>query len=222
MAEKEQQSPLPLAPARYGLSRSDAEAAANPDGRAAEQRRININKRRKCLLYVFLFAVLQTGIILLFTFTVMRIRTPKFRVLAATLEFSNSSVALPTNGSLRVAMTAELGVKNSNLGRFRYGRTAVYFFYNGAQVGEAAVGAGRANWRSTERLKMKVKVDVNVADSAQLERDLTAGVVALTSRAEMRGDVRLAMVFEKKRSAEMNCSMEIVTGNQNIRNIVCD
>ncbi|XP_047965544.1 late embryogenesis abundant protein At1g64065-like [Salvia hispanica] len=217
MAEKEQQSPLPLAPARYGLSRSDTEA---PDCRAAEQRRININKRRKCLLYVFLFALLQTGVILLFTFTVMRIRTPKFRVLGATLELSNSSVALPGNGSLRAAMTAELGVKNSNFGRFRYGRTAVYFFYDGAQVGEAAAGGGRANWRSTERLK--VKVDVNVADSAQLERDLAAGVVALTSRAEMRGDVRLAMLFEKKRSAEMNCSMEIVTGNLNIRNIVCD
>ncbi|KAL1552806.1 hypothetical protein AAHA92_13562 [Salvia divinorum] len=219
MAEKEQQSPVPLAPVRYGLSRSDAEAAANPDGRAAEQRRTN--KRRKRLLYAFLFAALQTGIILLFTFTVMRIRTPKFRVLSAALESDSvAGLPLPTNGSLRVAVRAELGVKNSNFGRFKFGRTAVYFFYNDAQVGEAAVGAGRANWRSTERLR--VKVDVNVGGSAQLERDLSAGVVALTGRAGMRGDVRVAMVFKKKRSAEMNCSMEIVTGIQQLRNIVCD
>lgn len=211
MAEKEQQSPIPLAPAR-----SDTEAASTPHGGAAEQSRKS--KRIKCLLRIFLFAVFQTGIILLFAFTVMKIRTPKFRVESATLD--NFNVAAPTNASLSLTMNAELRVKNSNFGRFKFHKTPVYFYYRGVEVAEVAAAKGRANWRSTE--KFKVAVNVKVGNSAELERDLGEGVVWLSSRAKMRGDLRVGMMFDKKRAANMNCSMEIMTGAQQIKNIVCD
>lgn len=217
MAEKSQQSPIPLAPAINGYRWSDTEAAAMPDGGATEQQRSN--KRIKCILYIFLFAVFQTGIILLFTFTVMKIRTPKFRVNSATLDNSNVA-AVPTNSSLTLAMNAELDVKNSNFGRFKFERTSVFFYYNGAQVAEAPVVKGRANWRSTK--KLNVAVNVSVGNSAELQRDLSVGVVSLSSRAQMRGNVRLVMVFKKNRSVDLNCTMEIVIGTQKLRNIVCD
>lgn len=207
MAEKEQQSPAPLAPANYGQTRSDAEAAAG-----AEQRRRR-NKRYKCFLYAFLFALLQTGIILLFTFTIMKIRTPKLRVLSATLDGSGTAAA-PTNGSLSFTMRAVLGVKNPNFGRFKFGLTPVGFYQDGDQVAVAAVAEGKANWRSTKELE--VTVDVKVA------RVESGGVVRLTSRGKMRGNVRVAMVVKKRRSSFMNCTMEVVVGAPQLRNIVCD
>lgn len=201
MAEKEQQSPIPLAPAR-----TDTEAAATPDGGASELRRRK-SKRIKCLLHIFLFAVFQTGIILLFALTVMKIRTPKFRVESATSD--NFNVAAATNTSLSLTMNAELRVKNPNFGRFKFQKTPVYFYYRGVEVAEVTAAKGRANWRSTE--KLKVAVNVKVGNSAELERDLGEGVVSLSSRATMRGDVRVGMVFNKKRGVDMNCTMEIMT-----------
>lgn len=215
MAEKEQQSPIALAPARRGQERSDTEAA---DVSATEQRRRR-SKRNKCFLNIFLFALLQAGIILLFTFTVMKIRTPKFCVLSATSDNSDMAAA-PTNGSLSLTMSTELGVKNSNFGRFKFERTAVYFYYDGAQVAVVEAAEGRANWRSTK--KFKVAVDVKVASSARLERDLSAGVVRLRSRAEMRGNVRVAMMVKKKRSSFMNCTMDIMVGAPQLTNILCE
>lgn len=213
MAEKEQRSPTsPLAPAHYGQTRSDAEATG---GAAAEQRRRR-NKRYKCFLYAFLFALLQTGIILLFTFTIMKIRTPKFRVLSATLDGSGTA-APPTNASLSLTMRAVLGVKNPNFGRFKFERTPVYFYHDGDQVAVAAAPEGKANWRSTE--EFEVAVDVKVA---RVEGELSGGVVRLTSRAEMRGDVRVARMAKKRRSSIMNCTMEIVVGASQLRNITCD
>ncbi|KAI3458077.1 hypothetical protein Pfo_014740 [Paulownia fortunei] len=218
MADKDQQSPHPLAPANGAYARSDAEAAATPDG-AREQRKKN--KRTKCLLYILLFAVFQTGIILLFALTVMKIRTPKFRVRSAA--FENFNVGTPTNPSFNIRMNAEVGVKNTNFGRFKFESASMYFFYRGTQVAEVLVPKRRANWRSTKRFQ--VVVDMSMASSAQgnsqLASDLSAGVVPLTSQAKLRGNVRLMMVFKKNRGSDMNCSMEIVTATQQLQNIVC-
>ncbi|KAI3471179.1 hypothetical protein Pfo_027842 [Paulownia fortunei] len=213
MADKEQQSPHPLVPAN-GYARSDAEAATP----AADDRELRKKKRKKCLLYIVLFAVFQSVIILVFALTVMKIRTPKFRVRSAALD----NFTTPANSSLNVRMRAELGVKNTNFGRFKYQSSTVYFYYRGAQVGEVLVRNWRANWRSTR--KMDVVADLSLGNggaNSELESDLRSGVVPITSQGKLRGKVELMFVMKKNRSADMNCSMEIVTATQQVQNIVC-
>ncbi|KAI3458078.1 hypothetical protein Pfo_014741 [Paulownia fortunei] len=205
MAEKEQQSPYPMAPTN-GYARSDTEAAAAHDARELRKK-----KRNKCLLYIVLFAIFQTGVILIFALTVMKIRTPKFRVRSAT--FTNFNVGTPASPSLRTNMNAELTVRNANFGRYKYRDTTVVFLYRGTQVGQVFVPNSRANWRSTK--------DFDVQANSQLASDLSAGVVPLTSQANMRGRVELMFVMRRNRSTNMNCSMEIVTATQQLRNIVC-
>ncbi|GFP81034.1 hypothetical protein PHJA_000246700 [Phtheirospermum japonicum] len=208
MAEKEQQSPYPMAPAAIL-------GAAGSGAAAGELRR---KKRNRLIMYIVLFAIFQTGIILVFSFTVMKVRTPKFRVRAAAL--TNVSAGTPASPSFSATMSAELGVRNNNFGRYKYRNTTVEFLYGGASAGRAIVRSSRANWRSTR--KLEVVVDLSLTASPELASDLSAGVLRLSSSAKMRGRVELILVMRKSVSTAMNCSMEFVLATHQIRNIVCN
>ncbi|KAL2510887.1 Late [Abeliophyllum distichum] len=162
-----------------------------------------------------------TGIIMLFALTVMKIRTPKFRVRSAT--FENFNVGTPTNPSFSLRMNAEFGIKNTNFGHFKYQNSTVRFFYGLTQVGELVVQKARAKARSTRKFNAMVKLSLANAAAAntQLGNDLSSGVVRLSSKSKLNGKVELMKVLMKKKSTDMNCSMEIVTATQQLRNIVC-
>ncbi|KAL2556164.1 Late embryogenesis abundant (LEA) hydroxyproline-rich glycoprotein family [Forsythia ovata] len=132
-------------------------------------------KRMKCLLYIVLFAVFQTGIILLFVLTIMKIRTPKFRVRSATFDtFDYSST---TNPSFNMRMNAELGVKNANFGRYKFRDSMIYFSYNDLIVGEAFIPKARAKARSTKKFNVIVNLSSsNFQNHPQLGNDLNSGV----------------------------------------------
>jgi hypothetical protein len=213
MADKEQ-NPATQA---NGHAWSDAEAAAA----AHDSRELRKKKRTRCLLYIILFAIFQTGVILIFALTIMKVRTPKFRVHSGGVE--NLNTGSTSNPSLSRRLTAELGVKNANFGRYKYQNTTVVFLYGGTKVGEAAVSSSRVGWRSTK--KFNVVVDLNLAGGGpgneQLASDLSSGVVRLTSQAKMRGKVELIFVMKKNKSTDMNCTMELLTAAQQLRNIRC-
>ncbi|KAL1552807.1 hypothetical protein AAHA92_13563 [Salvia divinorum] len=207
-AEKEQQSPHPLAPA-YAYPRSvDAEAgAATHDG--AELRK---KKRAKCLVYVFAFAIFQFAVIAVFALTVMKVKTPKFRIQEATLSDFTAGAA-----SLRATLGAELAVKNANFGPYKYRSTTVEFFYRGAKIGEVLVPASKANWRTTKEISAAA-VELDLSGDPQL----SGGVARITSSAKMEGKVEMMFVMKKDRSTEMNCSMDIVTASRSVENIECE
>ncbi|KAL2542108.1 Late [Abeliophyllum distichum] len=110
-------------------------------------------KRVKCLMYVAAFAVFQTAIILLFALTVMKVRTPKFRVRSASFETFNVST-LNTNPSFNIKMIAELGVKNPNFGRYKYQNSTIEFYYMKTKVGEAIIPRARSKARSTRKFNV--------------------------------------------------------------------
>ncbi|PIN21669.1 hypothetical protein CDL12_05627 [Handroanthus impetiginosus] len=153
---KVQQSTHPLASPNTS-PRSDTEATATACDGAARDHRKKTN-RKKCLLYIPLFLLFQTGIILLLTLTVLKIKTPKFRIHSATLH--------------------NLAVKNTNFGRFKFENSYVNLFYRGMEVGRVLIPKGQSNWRSTKK-------------------------------------------FERKRSSDMNCSMDVLVSNREIKNIEC-
>ncbi|KAH6760551.1 hypothetical protein C2S52_008966 [Perilla frutescens var. hirtella] len=212
MAEKQQQSAYQAA---NGYVRSsDTEAAAAHDARELRKK-----KRTKCFLYIVLFVIFQTGVITLFALTVMKVKTPKFRVRGAT--FTSFNIGAPANPSLQVSMIPQFSVKNTNFGRYKYRNTTVEFLYRGVKIADVAVPNSKAGWRSTKRFSVPA-VDINLSGRPELGSDLSAGVVPITTRAQMRGRVELMFIMKKNRATNMDCSMEIVTATpQTIRNIVC-
>ncbi|CAK9163501.1 unnamed protein product [Ilex paraguariensis] len=212
MAEKEQGPTYPLAAAN-GHARVDEGAAS------AASKELRRKKRMKCLIYIVAFAVFQTGIILLFALTVMKIRNPKFRFRSATFE---NFTAVPATPSFNLRMSAELGVKNTNFGHFKYQNSTVYFFYKDSQVGEAIVPKARARARSTRKFNVMVDLSsANIPSNSRLGSDLSSGFLTLTSQSRLKGKIELMKVMKRKKGTDMNCSMEVVIATQQLQNVMC-
>ncbi|GLU21180.1 hypothetical protein SLE2022_373370 [Rubroshorea leprosula] len=209
MAEKNQ-SPYPLAPVANGHTRSDEESVTA----AAQSKELKKKKRIKCLVYILAFAVFQTGIILLFALTVMRFKNPKFRIGPATTLLETSSFRTGNAPSFNLKLNTQFTVKNTNFGHFKYDDGTVTFTYGDAIVGNVILQKGRARARSTK----KVSLEVNLNYNGQL---VNKEVLRLSSQAKLEGKIHLMKVIKKKKSAEMNCTMDIVIATKEIRNITC-
>uniref|UniRef100_A0A5B7AGB0 Late embryogenesis abundant protein LEA-2 subgroup domain-containing protein n=1 Tax=Davidia involucrata TaxID=16924 RepID=A0A5B7AGB0_DAVIN len=147
----------------------------------------------------------------------MKVRSLKFRVRSAT--FDNFQVGTTTSPSFNLRMNVELGVKNTNFGHYKFDNSTITFFYKGTQVGSADVLKARAKARSTK--KFNIVVNLISPSNSDFGTDLTSGVLHLTSQSSLRGKVELFKVMKKKKSANMNCTMEIHISAKELRNVVC-
>ncbi|CAI9098621.1 OLC1v1035300C1 [Oldenlandia corymbosa var. corymbosa] len=194
---------------------ADMERLKDPQG---EERRA---RRMKCLGYVAAFAVFQTAIILIFALVVMKVDAPKFRVRSATFDDFQVST-LSTNASFKVRMNADLAIKNKNFGRYKYENSTMEFFYRDIKVGEAVIPSGKAKFRSTKKFTVPVdlssaKVPGNVLGDELLKH----AWIPLTSRSTLKGKVRLMLIFNKKKSTNMNCTMNLNTSSKQLQDLIC-
>ena len=77
-----------------------------------ESKELHRQKQNKWEMYIIAIVIFQTGIIVLFMMTVMKFRTPKFRVRPAS-SFNTFDVQT-TNLLFNLRMNALFGVKNTN------------------------------------------------------------------------------------------------------------
>ncbi|KAG5558693.1 hypothetical protein RHGRI_008599 [Rhododendron griersonianum] len=193
----------PLAPTN-GYARSDAEAATT---NTEELRR---QKRKKYLIYFAAFVIFQTLIIVLFSLTVMKVKTPKFRVRST---YSFNTLDVPQMNT-SFTLNAQFGIKNTNFGPYKYDSTTVYFQYNGIEVGSAFIPKSKANFLSTK--KINVPVDLNLSGDTS-----NSGYLTLTSTARLTGKVELMLIMKKKKAVNMDCTMDVNTRTRELLNIAC-
>ncbi|KAI8564922.1 hypothetical protein RHMOL_Rhmol03G0220800 [Rhododendron molle] len=206
MAEKEQQQAFPLAPTN-GYARSDAEAAT------ADKEELRRQKRKKYLIYFAAFVVFQTLIIVLFSLTVMKVKTPKFRVRSS----SSINMVDVQQTSFTLNMNAQFGVKNTNFGPYKYDSTTVYFQYNGIEVGSAIIPKSKANFLSTK----KINVPVDLTSASLSGNTSNSEILTLTSTARLTGKVELMLIFKKKKAVNMNCTMDVNTRTKELLSVAC-
>ncbi|KAL3524343.1 hypothetical protein ACH5RR_017177 [Cinchona calisaya] len=217
MAGKEPQSPHPLVPGRANGTyvRPDEEAARE------DSKELRRQKRKKYLLYFIAFVIFQTAIIVLFTLTIMKVRTPKFRLKSGTLD---NFVGNQTDPSFDFSMNAQFSVKNANFGKYKYQNTPVEFYYRGSPVGVAKIPKSSVGWRSTKKFNFVVNLNsanITTSEKSQLPMDLNNGILRLTSQAELTGKVELTFIFKKKKNTKMNCSMDVAIATKQLTNISC-
>ncbi|XP_052184568.1 late embryogenesis abundant protein At1g64065-like [Diospyros lotus] len=153
--------------------------------------------------------------------TVMKFRTPKFRIQSATFPTFDVQTS---NASFNLKMDARLGVKNTNFGPYKFDKTTILFYYNGTQVGSAAVRKSKANFRSTKKLDVgavDLVMPANGANNQHLASDLKSGILPLTGTAEMKGKVTIMFMFKKKKSTKLDCTMEVDIQKQALKNVKC-
>lgn len=179
-------------------------------------------KRIKYLAYFAAFVIFQTAIIVLFSLTVMKIRTPKFRVRTATLETFHVGTA--ANSSFDLRMDAGFGVKNANFGKYKFQNSTIYFFYAGTPVGQAIVPSGKAGWLSTKKLNLEVDLSSSGLSGnvvSQLGNDISSGVLNFSVQSQLNGKVELMFMFKKKKSTNMDCTIAIGLADKAVRGITC-
>ncbi|KAK6263175.1 hypothetical protein QUC31_008991 [Theobroma cacao] len=214
MAEKDQQV-HPLAPAN-GHPRSDEESAS------LQSKELKRKKRIKYAVYIAAFAVFQTVVILIFALTVMRVKNPKVRigkVTVETMETSNTEAA----ASFNLRFIAQVTVKNTNFGHYKFDNATMSFLYDGVMVGEAIIPKARARARSTKKLDVTVEVNSSALTSTTtgLGSELSSSVLTLNSQAKLKGKVELMKVMKKKKSPEMNCTLIFNVSTRSLQDLKC-
>ncbi|KAI8564921.1 hypothetical protein RHMOL_Rhmol03G0220700 [Rhododendron molle] len=106
----------------------------------------------------------------------------------------------------------------------KYNNATVYFYYNDIQVGSAVVPKSKANFLSTK--KVNVAMDLSSANltsvnNTNLASDLNSGVLPLTSKSRLSGKVELMLIFKKKKSVDMSCTMDVRIATRELENVKC-
>ncbi|KAM1407388.1 hypothetical protein ACFX2F_001979 [Malus domestica] len=118
-------------------------------------------------------------------------------------------------------MDVQFGVKNTNFGHFKYGDGIVEFDYRGTKIGQTIVYEAHARALSTKKVDTSLYLSSNeLKCNSQLASDISSGIILVTSTSRLEGKIHLIKVIEK-RSAQLNCTMEIVLATQSVQNIVC-
>ncbi|KAK9276910.1 hypothetical protein L1049_006447 [Liquidambar formosana] len=209
MAEKNQKQ------SAAGHTRSDEESATLQSKEFRRKRRIRI------AAYIVAFAVFQSIIIAIFAVTVMKYRTPKFRLGKITVETLVSNPA--PSPSFNTRFVAQVTVKNTNFGPYKFDNSTATFTYGGMTVGQVVIPKGKAGLRSTK--KIDVTVDLNsdaLASTSSLGSDISSGILKLSTQAKLSGKVELMFVMKKKKSAQMNCTLTFDLSAKALQALECN
>lgn len=216
-AEEEGQQQQPVHP----LACTSCHARRDEEAAAASQRRSKLKKRLKFYFYIVALTALETGLILLFALTILKFRTPKFRVRSANL--NTLSVGNTTNPSFIVTLKAEFSVKNTNFGHYKYENTTVYFYYWDVKIGRAFVRGARARARSTRKISINVKLtSTNIpTNSLAFVQDLGSGILPISMQSKLRGRITILKLLKNNRSTNMNCNMDVFVKKKQLKNLTC-
>lgn len=165
----------------------------------------------KLLFYITESIAFLTIIIVAIVLTFMHKTTPNLRFHSLTVE----TLTL-TNSSFTISLNAQITLKNSNFGQFRFPDGRIAILHGGSAVGDAVIPGGRAKARSTE------KMNVTVAAHAQSRNDdgeyLSLGKITLWSNATLKGIIR---VIKRRATATMNCTMDVDIRTTAVHNLKC-
>ncbi|KAG6636693.1 uncharacterized protein LOC122281888 [Carya illinoinensis] len=222
MSGHDRKTEHPLAPANT-YPRSDEESNTSQSDEQLKRK-----KRIRLAMYIAAFAVFQTVVIVIFSLTVMKVKTPKLR-LSSTAEFLKLNTSTSTGGSTQasppffdIRFITQVRVKNTNFGPYKYDSTNATFLYQGVTVGEFIIPKGKARMLSTKKVDVTVNLNSNaIKSTTSLGSELETGLLKLDSQAKLSGKVELMFVMKKKKSAQMNCTVSIHLSNRAFQDLSC-
>ncbi|CAB4280019.1 unnamed protein product [Prunus armeniaca] len=211
MAEKNQQV-YPLAPAN-GYTRSDAESLESAD-------ELKRKKKIKMAIYISIFVVFQIIVITTMSLTVMKVKTPKFR-LGNNINVQ-SFESVPATPSFDMKFTTQIRIKNSaNWGSYKYNAGNVTFQYQGATVGVVDIPKSKVGWLSTKKINVDVSLSSSGITGSNLAGELSSGVLTLNSVGRLNGKVAIMFIMKKKKATNMNCTIGFDVAAKTLKSLQC-
>ncbi|TQD95824.1 hypothetical protein C1H46_018566 [Malus baccata] len=204
--------------AEKGNQRSDEEMANSQP----EQHQLKRKKRIRLGIYITVFVVFQIIVITTLSLTVLKVKTPKVRLGAVNVQNLTAAPGMP---SFDMTFATQISIKNTNLGRYKFDASTVKFDYDGATVGQVNVPESKVGMWSTKKIDVTVSLSAKRLPSSKnsgLRSELSTGVLRLTSEATVSGTVELMMVMKKKKSAKMDCTLEVNLSTKKIQYLKCE
>ncbi|XP_062074964.1 late embryogenesis abundant protein At1g64065-like [Humulus lupulus] len=178
-------------------------------------------RKRKCLVCIAAGVIIQTLIIVLFVVLIMRIRTPKVRLSSVSVESININPS-SKSASFRIKVNAEVKVRNTNFGHYKFENSTATILYRGAEVGKTSLVKTRVRARSTKRFNVTMSFNSNkVSSDSNLGSDISSKNLSFSAYAKLEGKVHLFKIFKKKRSATMNCTFVVNTSSKTVNDLLC-
>ncbi|XP_062119579.1 late embryogenesis abundant protein At1g64065-like [Humulus lupulus] len=199
--------------------RNDEESATTTTSSSQE---FNRQKRRKIFQYIAIFIVFQIIVISVFVLVVMRVKSPK--VTLSDVDLQSLKTATLPSPTFDVVLGAEVRIKNSNFGPYKFEDGVVSFTYEGIVVGQVLIPKGKVGMKSTKEVDVTVSLSsANLAGfgNNNLGSELSAGVLTLSSITVMKGKVELMGIIKKNKAAEMNCFLAFDLPSNMLRTLDC-
>ncbi|CAL9030244.1 unnamed protein product [Prunus brigantina] len=196
-----------------GHPRRDEESTALQSEELKRQKRIKMYK------YIVIFIVVQLIVLPVFGLTVMKVKTPKFRL--GNIELQNLS-SVPSTPSFDASFATKIRVKNTNWGPYKFDAGTVSFMYQGVTVGQVVVPKSKAKMRSTKKIDVMVSLNsYGLPSSSNLGTELKSGVLTLSSKGKLTGKVVLMLMMKKRKSATMDCTMTFDLSTKTLKTLQC-
>ncbi|KAL7233134.1 hypothetical protein ACSBR1_016881 [Camellia fascicularis] len=189
----------------------------------AQSDELQRKKRLRGFAFIVIFALFSLIVtILVFGIVAMRVKTPRVEIRSVNVYVGNSTY--------NMTFIAQIEIKNKNFGDYKYDRTTMSISHEGVIVGDGVIWKGNVKARDTYRMTVTTKVSSSgLLDASRLSSDIGSGVLMLNSEARLKGKVYLMKIWgielqfvKKRKSAEMNCIMELNLTSGVIQNMDCD
>ncbi|XAR55101.1 hypothetical protein NMG60_11030494 [Bertholletia excelsa] len=204
----------PLASSQFH-PRSDEEYAARKPTTGPSRKTTG-----KCFVYLLTFLVILGLASLVFSLVVLKVRPPELRLRSAAVKRLGFAT---WPAAINAAVAAEIEVKNENFGRLLFEGGNVTVLCGNVTVGTSSFGPGRVLPRAEKRVRAALEVRSNgwLAENGNFTRDVGSGTVELRGYARLTGRIRVLKMINKRRSAEMNCTMRLDLGRKTIQDLRC-
>ncbi|PQQ05850.1 uncharacterized protein Pyn_37348 [Prunus yedoensis var. nudiflora] len=201
MAEKTNQT-YPSGPANTGYARSDGESQLS-------SHELKRKKRIKLAIYIAIFIVFQIIVITIMSLTVLKVKTPKFRL--GDINFQS----LESTPSFDLKFTTQIRIKNSaNWGSYKFKASNVTFQHQGQTLGKIDIEKGKVGWLSTIKRNANVSLSSSAINGSN-------GVLMLNSVGRLEGKVAIMFIMKKKKSTNMNCTIAFDVTAKNLKSFEC-
>lgn len=172
---------------------------------------------------VFLLAgfVIICAVGLTFASIVLRPRNPDVKIASVTVKkLVHGNTSSPF---FNITLTAQITVKNTNFGNFKFQNTTGRIYYGSEVVGKLNIPEGRAGARAEEKINVTADLKYHGGSGIKnLSSDINSGLLELISLAKLSGRVRLLKIMEKTRTPEMNCTIILDLNRDAVDNLACN
>lgn len=180
--------------------------------------------RTRIVLFLVVLIIAHAIMIVILDMTIFKVRTPKYRFDSVSLTDVSTSSST-SSSSFAMKLDAQVTIKNKNFGPYEYQDCYLTIYYRGRSVGEVVVKEAKVKTLSTKKLSLVINVTYSesaVSGKSNLKNDISSGALIMSSKSEMRGQVKLLKIIAKDRQPKMQCTMSIKLAEKVVKDLKCD